>query len=129
MDFMELAEQLMYAVIAVCVPILVKFGVAFLQQKIKELQEHVNSDYFNQMIDEIEVIAYKAMNMVAQTYVDSLKQDGVFDAEAQVEAMEKALEATKAALTPEALELLHKKYGDVDAYLRLTIESMIKESK
>ena len=64
-----------------------------------------------------------------QTYVDSLKQQGKFDEEAQKVAFQKSLNAVLALLTKEAKEYLTAAYGDLNLYLTNKIESTVEKEK
>lgn len=64
-----------------------------------------------------------------QTYVDTLKKEGRFDAEAQKEAFQKTYEAVISTLTEEAKLYLNTFYGDLNAFLAICIEAEIKAQK
>ena len=52
-----------------------------------------------------------------QTYVETLKKQGKFDAEAQKEAFNMTLNAVMALLTDEAKQYLSEIYGDLNTYI------------
>jgi hypothetical protein len=58
-----------------------------------------------------------------QTYVDSLKAQGAFDAEAQKVAFQKTYDMVIKFLTDEAKEYIAAVYGDVTEYLTSKIEA------
>ena len=64
-----------------------------------------------------------------QTYVDSLKQEGKFDADAQRVAFNKTLNAVLAILTDDAKNYLTQIFGDLNIYLTNLIESQVKINK
>lgn len=74
-------------------------------------------------------IVENAVKMVAQTYVDSLKQSGNFDKEAQANALAKAKEAALTQMSAEIKNHLTKCFGDVDTWLTNQIESTIHTIK
>lgn len=64
-----------------------------------------------------------------QTYVDSLKKAGKFDAEAQKTAFEMTYNAVLNVLTDDAKEYLTAFYGDLGAYMTNKIEAEVQNTK
>lgn len=116
--------------------ILTAYAVAFLKAKKEEILAKIAT---NKTQEEKE-LASKYLNMVEktvtdcvmatnQTYVDSLKQEGKFDAEAQKTAFNKTLDAVLAILTDDAKVYLTQIFGDLNVYLTNLIESQVKINK
>lgn len=66
---------------------------------------------------------------VQQTYVDGLKKDGMFDAEAQKYALNLALEKIKATLPADVMKWLKENQTDIDVYLKSLIEGAVYNIK
>ena len=64
-----------------------------------------------------------------QTYVEALKKDNAFTAEAQKEAFNQTFNAVMAVLTDDAKEYLTTVYGDLNAYITTKIEAEVKLNK
>ena len=64
-----------------------------------------------------------------QTYVDSLKKQGAFDAEAQKAAFKMTYEAVIKLLTDEATEYLNAAVGDLNLYITQKIEAEVNLNK
>lgn len=71
-------------------------------------------------------IVKNAVLTVFQTYVDSLKASGTFNAQAQSTALLKAKEIALSQMTAEVKEYIIKNYGDIETWLTTQIESTIK---
>ncbi len=71
-------------------------------------------------------IVKNAVLTVFQTYVDSLKASGTFNAQAQSTALLKAKEIALSQMTAEVKEYIIKNYGDIENWLTTQIESTIK---
>ncbi len=71
-------------------------------------------------------IVKNAVLTVFQTYVDSLKASGTFNAQAQSTALLKAKEIALSQMTTEVKEYIIKNYGDIENWLTTQIESTIK---
>lgn len=70
-------------------------------------------------------IVLNAVRSVFQTYVESLKESGSFDKEAQIEALNKAKDIALAELSEEVKEYITANFGDLEAWLVNQIESSI----
>ena len=64
-----------------------------------------------------------------QTYVDSLKKQGTFDAEAQKVAFTMTYESVVKLLTDEATEYLNEAVGDLQLYITQKIEAEVNLNK
>ena len=64
-----------------------------------------------------------------QTYVDALKKQGKFDADAQKVAFQKTFDAVMGILTDDAKEYLGEAVSDLNAYIGNKIEANVKNSK
>ena len=64
-----------------------------------------------------------------QTYVDSLKKQGAFNAEAQKVAFTMTYEAVVRLLTDEAQTYLNEAVGDLNLYITQKIESEVNLNK
>ena len=71
------------------------------------------------------------MNVIAtnQTYVESLKKQGKFDAEAQKVAFNQTYEAVMCILSEEAKEYLNEAVGDLNLYITQKIEAEVQLNK
>lgn len=116
--------------------VLTAFVIAFLKAKKEEILAKIAT---NRTQEEKE-LASKYLNMVEktvtdcvmatnQTYVDSLKQEGKFDANAQKVAFDKTMDAVLAILTDDAKNYLTQIFGDLNIYLTNLIESQVKINK
>ncbi len=66
-----------------------------------------------------------AVKEMYQTYVESLKKSGSFDAEAQKKALDNCLINIKAKCSTELIDYIKENFGDVDSYIISLIESQI----
>ncbi len=64
-----------------------------------------------------------------QTYVESLKKQGAFDADAQKLAFTKTYTNVMKILSEDAKEYLQEAMGDLEAYVYNKIESQVKLTK
>lgn len=100
---------------------------------VKSLVDWLKSKTDNALIEKYIDFASGAVDIAVkettQTYVDSLKKQGKFDAEAQKEAFNKTFNTAKNLLTEMSVDAIEIVYGDVDEWLKSKIESTIAENK
>lgn len=122
-------QDLLYVVITAVVPILAGYVISFLKtQRDKGLQE-IDNTYVKNTFKEVTDIILNVVDTVTQTFVDNLKKEGSFDEVKQKEALEIAIAQAKEMINENGVNLVLEKYGDLDAFIRLTIESYIQSAK
>ena len=91
----------------------------------KDLDNETATKYMNMAVDAVaQAVAY-----TAQTFADSLKAEGKFTKEKQIEAFEKAKGKTLEILGDTTVAALNEIYGDFDAWLETKIEQVCREIK
>lgn len=129
MNAQQLLMDLLYAVLIAAIPVLAKYLVAYLDSKKSEIEDNQKiSDFSNTITKALEIVE-TVVKYVSQTYVDDLKAKGTFDADAQAEALNKAMETIQSQLDEDTKNLIITAYGDLQQWLRVQIESTIKDSK
>lgn len=129
MDIKQNIQEILYLIITGIVPLLITYGIIFLKVKIKEQEKKLENDQLIKYIDAATDAISKAVLTVSQTYVDTLKKEGKFDAEAQKTAKQMAIDKAKALITAESKAAIETLYTDFEAYLNDAIESLVKENK
>lgn len=109
--------------------ILTKYLVALISQKIKEMTDAKDDATYTKYMNMLRDTITDCVIATNQTYVDSLKKEGKFDAEAQKKAFEKTYAAVMAILSDDAKNYLTEIVGDLDGYVSNLIESNVKTSK
>ena len=119
-----------------CVPVLCllitaggAYLVALLRKKTAQLQQELDiktaDKYMNMACDAVA----QAVTYTAQTFVDTLKAEGAFTKEKQLEAFEKAKSKTLEILGDTVVAALGQIYGDFDVWLNTKIEQVCREIK
>lgn len=89
------------------------------------INKYVKNDKLKNILSSLNEVVQKAVSEVYQTYVEALKKDGMFNKEAQEEALNKALEIIKTNAPKDVMNWLNSNYTDIDAYLKSQIEAVI----
>jgi hypothetical protein len=105
------------------------FIIKFLNAKSKDLQAKIDNDIADKYIAMIAATVEQCVIATNQTYVESLKSMGRFDAEAQKIAFERTLNAVLSILSDEAKDYIFEATGDVSAYLTNLIEASVNANK
>ena len=113
-------------IILLAIPVLVAFAVKFLTDKSAQLRAATNNELLRRYIGEAERAVTTAVLATSQTYVDALKEGGLFDKDKQAEALKQAVFVAKAQLTEEAKQFIEDAYGDLYSYITSKIEAEIK---
>lgn len=112
-------------VTAVIVPLISLLGSKLIQWIGTKVKDEKAAAFLSKASE----IVLSAVKSVFQTYVDSLKKSGDFDAEAQKTALNKATVIIKSQLGTELIDYIKKNYGDLDAWISTQVESTIDTLK
>lgn len=97
--------------------------------KIKELKQKTDNDTAKKYLDMLNNTIADAVLATTQTYVESLKNEGKFDEEAQKIAFQKTYEAVMKVLTNDAIKYITESVGDLETYVVNKIEAEVKLTK
>lgn len=125
----ELTAILITAVLVPLLKQVVTLITTFLESKIDEMQSNIKSERLNRYIDQAEDAVFTAVDSVAQTYANSLKCSGSFDAEAQKKAFELAKTKALSMIGEAAKSTLKDNFGDLEVWIENKIETNVKNSK
>jgi hypothetical protein len=124
---------LLYEILQVCVipllGVLTAYIVKFINVKSGEIQNKVENDLADKYIAMVTDTISACVIATNQTYVEALKKQNAFTAEAQKEAFQLTYNAVMAILTDDAKNYLAEIYGDVSAYITNKIEAEVNISK
>ena len=125
--------QLLFEIFQVCL-------IPLLGYLTTRLISYINAKRVEVLIKQDSILEEKYINMLSQTitdcvlatnqtYVDTLKAQGSFDAAAQKIAFEKTSQAVLSILSEDAIEYLREGLGDLEKYIQEKIEAEVKNNK
>ena len=129
MEWFNLLADIFEVCIIPLLAVFTTYLVKYIQVKTTEIttqSDNVLVDKYTTMLADTISACVLATN---QTYVDSLKQQGKFDADAQKEAFNMTLNAVLSILSDEATVYLTEAFGDLNTYISSQIEASVKKSK
>lgn len=128
-NIMNLVFMLVGLVLVPAIPIVAKYAVdAFKAWSVEKLANADNA-LVSKYLTEITDMICQVVMCTSQTYVDALKAEGKFDAEAQKVAFNTTKDNVIKLLTQEAKEFLAEAYGDIDLWLDTKIEQIVLTTK
>ena len=129
MDWLNLLSQVFEVCIIPLLGILTAFGIKFIQAKALEINAKHDNEVLAKYVLMLSDTIAECVIATNQTYVESLKAQGAFDAEAQKVAFEKTYASVMAVLSAEAKEYLTAAYGDLHVYITNKIEAEVNANK
>lgn len=126
-------NELISAIFQVCIlpllGVLTTFLVKWLQAKSQQLQSNAQDETSKKYMSMLTNTITECVLATNQTYVETLKQQNKFDAEAQKIAFDKTSKAVMAILTEDAKKYLESAVGDLELFIRQKIEAEVNLNK
>ena len=109
--------------------ILTAYVVKIVNAKLEEVSANRKNELEKKYIDMLNDTISDCVIATTQTYVESLKKQGSFDAEAQKEAFNQTYNSVMDILSEEAKKYLNEAIGDLNLYITQKIEAEVKINK
>ena len=129
MDWLNLVYDILEVCVIPMLGVLTFYTIKWLNAKEQETLVKVENDLADKYIAMIFQTIRDCVSATTQTYVDSLKKQGKFDAEAQKKAFQMTFDAVVGILTEDVKEYIASAYGDLTVYLTNKIEAEVKAQK
>lgn len=125
----ELLTTLIQVVVIPAIPVLVAYLIKYLKARAEHTATRLENELIRTYLQEATDAVLQAVTYTAQTYVDSLKDQGKFTKDAQVQAFNTAKDVALRLLTEEAKQMITALHGDLTLWLDTKIEQTVKEQK
>ena len=129
MDWLSILQQIFELCIIPLLGIVTKFVIEYIAQKKEQIKTQTDNELAQKYLDILNDTIAKCVTATNQTYVESLKEQNAFGADAQKEAFNKTYNAVIETLGDEANKYLPMVIGDLQTYITERIEASVKESK
>ena len=129
MDWLAILTQIFEVCIIPLLGLLTAWLISFINAKRNQLVNKSKNDTMDKYINMLADTVTNCVIATNQTYVENLKKDKMFTAEAQKEAFTMTYNAVMAILTDEAKDYLTEAYGDLSAYITQRIEAEVSLNK
>ena len=129
MDWNNILTQIFELILFPLLIIGSTYLIYFLSVKTKEIKDKTDNDTFDKYLDMLNNTITQCVIATTQTYVEALKKEGKFDAEAQKIAFQKTYDNVMSILTAESKYYLQTALGDLEAYINNKIEAEVALNK
>lgn len=126
---MEMLAEIFEVCIIPLLTVLTAYFIKFVNAKSAEIGTKVKNETQKKYLEMLNSTITDCVIATTQTYVDSLKKQGTFDAEAQKVAFTMTYESVVKLLTDEATEYLNEAVGDLQLYITQKIEAEVNLNK
>jgi hypothetical protein len=125
----ELLNQLFEIVLIPLLGALTVYAVKWINAKAEQVKTDIDNAVLDKYLNMLSETITKCVIATNQTYVEALKKEGSFDAEAQKVAFEKTYDAVMAIISVEAIDYMTEAVGDFETFLMQSIEAEVNFNK
>ena len=129
MDWLNLLADIFEVCIIPLLGVLTAYIVKYIQVKSAEITKNTDNTLIDKYTGMLANTISACVLATNQTYVEALKKQGNFDAEAQKNAFNMTLDAVMNILSEDAKEYLSEAFGDLNSYIASQIEASININK
>ena len=129
MEYTILISNIFQVCIIPLLGMLTTFFIKWVNAKSAEIQTNINDATLKKYMEMLTSTITDCVIATNQTYVESLKAQGKFDAAAQQRAFELTSEAVMEILSEDAKIYLASAVGDLNAYITKKIEAEVNINK
>jgi hypothetical protein len=129
MDWMSILAQLFEIVIFPLLAIGTLYLTSLIKVKIQELKQKKEYEKYDKYYTMLEDTIISCVIATTQSYVETLKKEGKFDAEAQKKAFAKTYSNVMEILSKDAKKYLEEAIGDLETYVYNKIEAEVNLTK
>ena len=129
MNYGELITCIFQVCIIPLLTVLTTYFVKWVNAKSAEIKVNIDDAEMVKYVDMLNRTITECVIATNQTYVETLKQQGKFDAEAQKIAFQMTSKAVLDILSEDAKEYLTEAVGDLNLYITQKIEAEVKVNK
>ena len=126
---MEMLAEIFEVCIIPLLTVLTAYFIKFVNAKSAEIGTKVENETQKKYLEMLNNTITDCVIATNQTYVEALKKEGKFDAEAQTKAFEETKNAVLTILSDEAKSYLTSIVGDLQLYMNKKIEAEVKLNK
>ena len=129
MDWLNILQQIFEICIIPLLDIITRSLVIYISTKKDELKNKTDNELAKKYLDLLNDTIANCVIATNQTYVEALKKENAFTADAQKAAFEKTYQAVIATLCEEAQKYLPEVVGDLQTYITQKIEASVNQNK
>lgn len=128
MDITTIAELFDLVVVPLLAALTV-YAVKWINAKANQIKAETDNEILDKYLTMLTETITKCVVATNQTYVETLKKEGKFDADAQKIAFQKTYDAVMEIVSIEMIDYLTEAVGDFDTFLMQSIEAEVNSNK
>ena len=129
LTFSTVLMYILYIVVILVLPVLVKWGISVMQVWLKAKTSEMENRYAAEKLNRAIEIVAQAVTETTQTFVSSLKAKGEFTKENAEEAFDRARDTATQMMSTEIVAYIEDTYNDFDLWLKSKIEQLVLYNK
>jgi hypothetical protein len=129
MDWLEILNGAFELILLSAISLATVYVITWLKAKKQELLVKTEDETAKKYIEMLDKTVCDCVLATKQTFVDTLKKDGVFDEAAQKEAFQLTYNSVMSILTDDAREYLNEAVTDLNTYITTKIEAQVSATK
>lgn len=128
-QFLEYILPTLGTCLGVIITALGAYVVTYINKKKEEISQNMTNEKGKKYLDMVSETIIKCVIATNQTYVDALKKENAFTAEAQKEAFNRTFNNVMNILSEDCLLYLETITNDVEEYIKNEIEAEVNLNK
>lgn len=129
MTWMDVLINVINSLVNIVVTLAIPYLFVLIKKKLSNDEKLANNDKVKYYMNLAQDYLCDTVIMVKQTFVDSLKAEGKFDANAQAEAFSIAKETWLDMMSEEMKDIIINEVGDLDLWVNAKLEKYVVETK
>jgi hypothetical protein len=129
MDWLEILNGAFELILFSLISLATVYVLTWIKAKKQELLAKTEDETARKYIELLDKTVCECVLATKQTFVDALKEEGVFDAEAQKKAFQLTYDSVMTILTDDAREYLGSAVSDLNTYITTKIEAQVSTTK
>ena len=124
-DWLDIFNKVLEVAVFPILTAVAMYVVTLIKTKKQEILENVKNETAKKYLELLDSTVTDCVKATNQTYVETLKAQGIFDAEAQRQAFQITYEKVMAILSDDAVNYLTAAVKDLEAYITNKIEAQV----
>lgn len=129
MDWIALLEQICQILLVPVLGAVATFLIALINAKKEEIKQNTDNALAKKYLDLVSNTVIACVSATNQTYVEAMKENNLFDEEAQKIAFQQTYNAVMSIISEDVKTYLEEIVGDFDEFITAKIEAEVNQQK
>lgn len=129
MDWIALLEQICQILLVPVLGAVATFLIALINAKKEEIKQNTDNALAKKYLDLVSNTVIACVSATNQTYVEAMKENNLFDEEAQKIAFQQTYNAVMSIISEDVKTYLEEIVGDFDEFITAKIEAEVSQQK